>query len=1058
MTDTIERLQLTYIPAQYWNESISDFSLDSKKKTIPENASFFLIWIPLNQSEAELIRQIKYFFPNIPAEKLLTCHIRLALPLELLNINDSALDKEKYYGIHQVLGKIMPISPAIRMLFQLKIIQKKDYNHKREDFSESIKLWAFLTKFLFELLNRGNFIPLLKVKTEKCYKGWWKLTLKTQQDNLRLTTILNNSSWAAFSIPINFIPFESQKKALISYITDGIWHKSYIVSDFMDNLGDSLIRSALNKSKILNFEEIYSSEIKKEKTLGYKLNWDYKYLKSLIYKKNDFKIERFSETIIPNIIKNWVQTAQGFIIDKGFSLVLELKYPKNPNEDWTLNYHAQLLEKSSKIVPLKNIWKDDKIEIILRALGTAAKIYPPIYRSLEGIIPLEVNLNTSEVIDFLRYPKDLLIQCGFRVVIPEEFTQKGKQRLTARMIIHSSTEKKAKGVSSTLPSMFNKNSMLDYKWEATLEDSELDEVELKELIKSDEPLVEWRGKWIFIDQQDVKDLKTIFEKEGKSGKKSYIEALKLGLTGNIQHQESGRKYEVLIEGDFREIVEDLKKVDTFKEISTPKSFNGILRPYQKTALTWMGNMCAYNFGLCLADDMGLGKTIQVISYLLYLKEINSNDSSSILIICPTSVLFNWMREINKFAPDLDVILHHGHNRVKNASGIKKYLTPHKIILTTFGTIRNDIDFLQTIPFSGVIIDESQNIKNFSSKQTQAVIKLQSQFRICLSGTPIENHLIELWTLFEFLNPGLLETRAEFQKNYILPIERFQDQEAIDKLKLIISPFLMRRVKSDKSIISDLPDKNEMKIFIELSEVQKTLYKELVDKTLKDIETDSSDKRKARGLILKLLMQLKQLCNHPNQLLKIKDIGSDIKEFLSKSQKMERLLEMTDEVISAGGKILIFTQFRQMGDLIKKVLELTYPFEILYFHGGVPEKKRREIVDEFQSNDNESPPILILSLKAGGTGLNLTQGSTVIHFDRWWNPAVEDQATDRAYRIGQESQVNVYKFISIGTIEEKIDVLLEEKRDLADKIVASTGESWISNLSLEKLNELFSYSI
>ncbi|MFX1259220.1 MAG: DEAD/DEAH box helicase, partial [Promethearchaeota archaeon] len=405
-----------------------------------------------------------------------------------------------------------------------------------------------------------------------------------------------------------------------------------------------------------------------------------------------------------------------------------------------------------------------------------------------------------------------------------------------------------------------------------------------------------------------------------------------------------------------------------------------------------------------------------------------------------------------------VILHHGPNRVKNVSGIKKYLKPHQIILTSFGTLRNDIDFLQIIPFNGIIVDESQNIKNYSSQQTQAILNLQSNFRICLSGTPLENRLIELWTLFEFLNPGLLGTRTEFLKKFVIPIERFQDQEAINKLKLVISPFILRRVKTDKSIINDLPEKNEIKIYVELTDQQEKLYKEVVDKTLKEIETTSSDKRKKRGIILKLLTHLKQLCNHPNQYLKIKEIGSDIGAFLSESQKMERLLEMTDEIISNTGKILIFTQFKQMGDLIKKTLELKYPFEILYFHGSVPENKRREIVDEFQSADVDSSPILILSLKAGGTGLNLTQGTTVIHFDSPWNPAIQDQATDRAYRIGQKFQVNVYKFITVGTIEEKIDKLLEEKRDLADKIIISSGESWISNLNDEKLRDLFTLNI
>jgi SNF2 family DNA or RNA helicase len=537
-----------------------------------------------------------------------------------------------------------------------------------------------------------------------------------------------------------------------------------------------------------------------------------------------------------------------------------------------------------------------------------------------------------------------------------------------------------------------------------------------------------------------------------------MEALKLGLTGKIQLQESGNEYDVIVEGELSNIIGRLQSVDSFNEIPCPLSFNGNLRPYQQEGLTWIGNMTKFNFGLCLADDMGLGKTIQVIAFLLYLKKSFPDRRGSILVVCPTSILFNWYRELQKFAPDLDVVIHHGVKRIKEVSRISEFLKPHRIFLTTFGTIRNDIAFLETIEFSGIIIDESQNMKNYTSKQTKAINKKKSQYKICLSGTPIENRLLELWSLFNFLNPGLLGTRTEFQRNYILPIERFQDQEAIDKLKLIIAPFIMRRMKSDKSIISDLPEKNEIKLYIELSEMQKKLYQELVNKTLKEIEDSSSDKRKKRGLVLGLLVKLKQICNHPYQFLKTSmENDNKIEEFISESQKVERLLEMTDEVIANGEKVLIFTQFTQMGDLLQKVFEQKYDFNILYFHGGVPEKKRREIVDEFQSEDIESPPILILSLKAGGTGLNLTRGTTVFHYDRWWNPAVEDQATDRAYRIGQKSVVNVYKFITVGSIEEKIDALLEEKRDLAEKIVSSTGESWISDLDDEKLKELLKLS-
>ena len=360
----------------------------------------------------------------------------------------------------------------------------------------------------------------------------------------------------------------------------------------------------------------------------------------------------------------------------------------------------------------------------------------------------------------------------------------------------------------------------------------------------------------------------------------------------------------------------------------------------------------------------------------------------------------------------------------------------------------------------MILDESQNIKNFKAQQTKAILRLKSMYRIAMTGTPIENRLIELWTLFEFLNPGLLGSQANFYKNFILPIERFHDEEGSDKLKHIISPFILRRLKSDKKIIQDLPEKNEIKIFLELSEKQSELYQKTVNSTLKEIENLEIHESKRRGLVLRLLTQTKQICNHPYQFLHIVpskiESSSDYKfdDFIRSSVKLERLLEMVNEILEDGEKLLIFTQFKQMGDLLKYFLEKKYSFNVGWFHGGVPEKKRRELVDEFQSQDLDSSPILILSLKAGGTGLNLTQASTVFHFDRWWNPAVEDQATDRAYRIGQDKNVNVYKFIALGTIEERIDKMLEEKRNLADKILSSAGENWITDLSTEELREIF----
>ena len=1053
---SLDRLQLTFIPAEYWNNPLSEFNVLKRQRenAIPEDSNFFLLWSVSDQSEQELSKKIKSIFPEIPVDKLISCKIRLALP-----------QNENCFKLASILGKIIPLPPAINLLYRLQVFESLDRSSGVIHYSESIKTWAFITKLIFELINRGNFVPILEKQTDNLYKARWRLLLKTQNDNERFKTILRNSSWFAFNLPINFIPANGKQR----YKTDGLWHPSYLLSKYMDNVGDISIRSILKKTQFKTFKDFFSAEILKEKRREIGITWDYKLLKSLITKDNRFVIQKFHENIIPSIVNNWVQMTQGTIYNRGFSFTIELKYPEETEETWPLFFSLTLqdnetyslkecLEGERKRELIKFCDNEDQfLESILKSLGTAAIIFPPIERALESKFPNVMYLDSTEVMDFLKYPKDLFIQSGYNIILPDVFTYGGRQRLTSRLIIHSKKKKKEKSISTDIPTLFDINSMLNYKWEVSLEGSELTEKELDEMIESDQPLINWRGKWILVDQQDVEDLRRISEEHKKVGTISYMEALKSGLSGNIQLQENGNQYEVLIEGDLNIIIEKLMSIDKFDEIDVPRLFNGTLRPYQKTALIWMANMSELNFGLCLADDMGLGKTIQVLAFLLHRKELYPDDPGSILIISPTSVLFNWTREIKKFAPDLEVVLHHGRERIKDASQISKYTKPHQIILTSYGTLRNDVDLLELIPFKGIIIDEIQNIKNYSSKQTQAVYKLQGQFKIGLSGTPIENRLMELWTLFEFLNPGLLGSRAEFQKNLILPITRFKDQDAIDKLKKIISPFILRRVKTDKSVISDLPEKNEMKVYIELSDIQVGLYKELVEEALTDIKSNLANKINVLNLILKL----KQLCNHPYHFLKKTapsfGNGVNLEDFVLQSQKLERLIEMTEEVISNGEKVLIFTQFTKMAEIIKSVLEAK-KFSVLYFHGGVPEKKRRELVDEFQSEDLESSPIMILSLKAGGTGLNLTRGTMVIHYDRWWNPAVENQATDRAYRIGQESQVNVYKFITIGTIEEKIDMLLEEKKDLADKIISSTGESWITELKDEKLRELFTLNI
>jgi SNF2 family DNA or RNA helicase len=1046
------KLNLSYIPSSYWNEKLSSFKIISGSKYPPKNTDFFFVWVEQDSSEKELNELIEFVFPSIPSEKLISCQMNLAFPVR----------NSKFFEVSIKTGKIIPIVPMSRILYKMELLDAG--NDDKIEYSDSIKTLTFLTKLLFELLNKGQFVPKMEKFNPKYHKSSWKVLLKSENDRDRFDSIVSWSPWTSFCLPTDFITSNGRFKS------EGLWHPSYLFSLFLDEAGDSIIRTILNQKDFIAFQEYYSSEIERKASENFKASWDYKFLKSLISKDSLYKIDGFHESILPDLIQNWTESVRNFPFKLNFSIKIDLEYPKGDQSKWPLSIFLILGNES---YPLEGLWavtgglnkelknhkeKDGSdLEFILRAIGKIVKIYPPIKRALDNELQSTIYLTNDEIINFLKFPKDLLIQSGVIVELPDVFKRGGKQRLTNKLLIRSKGIKdQIKGSYSILPSLFDVNSLLDVKWEVKIGVKELSKEKVDQIIKTNQPLINLEGDWVLIEQEDLTELQSL----QKPQIEDYMDALRLGMTGRFQ-SEQGNEYEVVIEGDFGQIIDDIIEIDRFESIPVPSLFKGRLRPYQQEGLNWMANLAKFNFGLCLADDMGLGKTIQVIAFLSYLKEEFPNNPGSYLIICPTSILFNWQHELNKFAPELKVSVHHGPNRIRDLKNIQEFTKSHQVFLTSYGTIRNDVEILETIQFSGIIVDESQNMKNYYSQQTQAIYKLKSRFKICLSGTPIENRLMELWTLFNFLNPGLLGNRTNFQKDFIIPIERFQDQEAIDKLKLIINPFIMRRLKSDKKIISDLPEKNEMKIYVELTEDQEALYQDLVKNALQELQTSNNDKREVKGLVISLLVKLKQICNHPYQFLK-RDINSinfedNLKKIISKSKKLKRLVEMTEEVISNGEKVLIFTQFTQMGDIIKKVLEHRFKLEILYFHGKIPERKRKLIVEKFQSNESDSPPILILSLRAGGTGLNLTQGTTVIHFDRWWNPAVENQATDRAYRIGQKSVVNVYKFISKGTIEEKIDVLLEEKKDLAEKVVTTTGESWITDLEEEKLKELLTLS-
>ncbi|MFT4703901.1 MAG: superfamily II DNA or RNA helicase, partial [Bradymonadia bacterium] len=715
---------------------------------------------------------------------------------------------------------------------------------------------------------------------------------------------------------------------------------------------------------------------------------------------------------------------------------------------WFLRYMLQANDDPSVIISAQEIWEmgGASIEVqgrtfirphqaLLESLAESAKIFDGCARSLYAECPYGVVLSTEEAWDFISRVGPVLFQFGLGVRLPRELRSDGQQRM--RLKLHVGWDDAGK------PSKVGMNELTQFRWQVALGEHDLTPEEFREIAAMKKPLVQWRGQWMAVDPMAMSEMERLFEGADSTGEMDRPSALSAALAGSMMAGDG--EIEVVAEGEIQRLVDALSNREDVKTIKTPKTFKGELRPYQERGLTWLSTMTDLGFGCCLADDMGLGKTIQVIVTLLHQKKMKTWTGNPALLVCPTSVLGNWERELNKFAPSLEVIRYHSRNRAEVLEKLKKSKKKHQVVLTTYVIARMDQEVLAKEDWSHLIIDEAQNIKNPRAQQAIAIRSIPSERRMALTGTPVENRLTELWSILEFVNPGMLGTLRDFQRQFSLPIERFGDSKARDRLRSLVTPFILRRVKTDPNVIQDLPEKQEYKVYCSLTREQATLYQATVDAEMDKIENATGVQR--RGSILALLTRLKQISNHPVHFLK------DDTKLTGRSGKLARATEMLEEVIVENDRALIFTQYTEMGHLLVKHFEKELGFETPFIHGGVPIGKREQIVDDFQ-NDPESPPILLLSIKAGGTGLNLTKATHVFHYDRWWNPAVEDQATDRAYRLGQTRDVQVHKLIASGTVDEKIDEILESKRGLAESIVDGS-ESWITEMDDGELRELFS---
>ena len=569
--------------------------------------------------------------------------------------------------------------------------------------------------------------------------------------------------------------------------------------------------------------------------------------------------------------------------------------------------------------------------------------------------------------------------------------------------------------------------ILDFSYEIAIGNEKISLEEFKKLVENNNGLIKYKNKYVLIDKEESQK---IFEQIAKSNLKSMsrMELIHASLSGQLD------QYDFDYDAAFARVLADFTKP---VEMTVPKTLKGELRPYQEIGLKWLWTNVSKGFGSCMADDMGLGKTIQVISLLLKMKEENKL-KKPVLVICPTTLMGNWMKELQMFAPNLDAVIYHGADRQLEVN--------HDVILTTYAIMRIDVEELKKHAWSVIIVDEAQNIKNPDTAQTLAIKMLKSDVKVAMTGTPVENRLTELWSIFDFINKGYLGSLKEFQKSYAIPIERFKENSRASKLRMSISPFVLRRLKTDKHVISDLPEKMVLNEYCYLSKVQAVLYEKTLNEMMTKISGFTGINR--RGNIFKLITALKQICNHPYQFLKTGEMNKEM------SGKMEKCIDLVQSIIDRDEKTLIFTQYKEMGDILCKVISQECNTEPLFFHGSLTVSQREELIEKFQTEKDSR--VMILSLKAGGTGLNLTSATNVIHYDLWWNPAVEDQATDRTYRIGQDKNVMVHRMITLGTFEEKIDEMLKSKKELADLAVYE-GEKIITELSDEEIYEIFTLS-
>lgn len=941
----------------------------------------------------------------------LPSYSRAPLPSSSLLGELPAEQQEKEVSLSPWMVEICPFSPGEIISFLVNGKGRKMIA-PGVVLGEEFSFLGELARFTLSLLVRQRYLPTL-FQEKGLRAGWEPIFMGRDKERMaQLRKALPPCCRALSpSLKKKEPPSMGDEERLLTFIKKGLWE----------------MISSVNR-------EISSGEGKSDHDI---------WLDSLGATSPSLSLPNKEGLLLAKGIEQWQQPLKNAGLSP-FKFCFRLEEPieeEGKELEWKVAYLLQSYEDPSLILTIEDVWNPkgakrkvvnrsdfNARQFILTSLGVGLGVCDRISKSLDVAVPKDFSLNSKDAIDFLNQEAPLLEELGFGVICPN-WWKKGAMNLSSKAFISSPFQEDRK------QSIWE---ALNVEWKMYLGQLPISKEELYELALLKDPIIKMRGHWVLLNQDQIQKAVDFLEKN-PCQPKSLLDLMQ--LDAGVEQSTYGIEVEgVEAEGWIKDFLQTLKSDASIELIDPPKGFQGTLRPYQLRGYSWMSFLQKWQLGACLADDMGLGKTPQTLAMLMEGWEKENKPS---LLVCPTSLTGNWSREGEKFVPDLPIYVHHGPDRLKGKNFEQK-VKDTGLVITSYALLHRDSDLLKEVNWRGVILDEAQNIKNAGTKQAKAACTLEGNYRLALTGTPVENNVGDLWSLMHFLNPGYLGTEDQFRETFFKPIQMEKDPQKTKMLKQLTKPLILRRLKTDRSIISDLPEKIEMNSYCSLTPEQVSLYESVVADANGVLDTKEGIDRK--GVILATLSKLKQICNHPANFLKDEGVLE------GRSGKLARLEETLEEIYAVGDKCLIFTQYTGMGELLKKHIEENHGKETLFLHGGVKKKERDKMVEAFQK-EKGGPSVFLLSIKAGGVGLTLTQANHVIHFDRWWNPAVENQATDRAFRIGQKKNVMVHKLISTGTIEEKIDEMIASKKEVAENVVGE-GEGWLTELSTENLKELW----